>query len=327
MSEIRVVLDRGGTLESIHRVHGIVRSASEGSETVFGQGSARAFWRSSMKPFQALPVVRDAVLSDLDLPESALALACASHHACDMHVDGVGQVMEAARLSEADLACGPHRPVDEAAARALDLDGRLPTRVHNNCSGKHAAMLALARANDWPLSGYHEMDHPVQRRIRDELRGWLDSDPDGLDWGVDGCGVPTPRLAIREMAEAYARFVTSDDPAPLAVVSAMTTHPMFVSGPSAFSANLMAVSGGRILGKEGAEGVFCVGCADEGWGAAFKVEDGAMRALGPAVVRGLSSLGLLREEEIAGLDAFSRVVIKNTRDEDVATLTAETDGG
>jgi L-asparaginase II len=280
-----------------------------------------------MKPFQAIPLVRERVLASLGLGDVELAVACASHHGMPLHVDAVRRILRAVGAGEDDLACGPHRPVDEDAALALDRDGKPPERIHNNCSGKHAAMIASAIAAGWDSVGYHEFDHPVQERIRETLGEWIGPDPGGLRWGIDGCGVPTPRLPLSEMAEAYARFFTSRDPAATAVAAAMRRNPNMVSGPTALSASLMTATNGRLLAKEGAEGVFCLGDPEEGWAAAFKVRDGAMRALGPAVVRVLDTLDLASEGEMDELQGFREIMISNTRGEAVAVLTAgPTDG-
>lgn len=327
MRALEVVLERGGTSESEHIVDGIVVHHGSGDVRVFGNPDVSSFWRSSMKPFQSLPAVNAKVLPDLGLGEEALALACASHHGTPAHTAVVDSMLAAMSLGADALACGAHRPVDEESARALDAAGRLPGRIHNNCSGKHAAMLALSQECGWSLEGYHESAHPLQVVIRQELGRWIESDPDVLSWGVDGCGVPTPSLPLREMAHAYARFGVSDEAGPRAVVSAMTKHPNLVSGRTAFSSNLMSATGGRVLGKEGAEGVFCVACPGSAWGAAFKVRDGAMRALGPAVLRGLERLDLIGAAELDRLQAFVRVSVQNTREEEVASLSAVKHGG
>lgn len=325
MNPIEVRLERAGEVESVHEVHALVLDAGGGVHE-WGDAGRHAFWRSSMKPFQAIPAVREGLLSGLGLGEPELAVACASHHGLPMHVEAARRILSAVGADESDLACGPHRPIDEGAARDLDVAGRLPERIHNNCSGKHAAMIAWALARGWDISGYQEFEHPVQGRIRESLREWLGSDRESLRWGVDGCGVPTPQLAVSEMAEAYARLVRSGDPAAVAVVTAMRRNPNMVSGPTALSASLMAATDGRLLAKEGAEGVFCLGDPETGWAAAFKVQDGAMRALGPAVLTVLQRLDTLSAPEIERLTRFERVVIPNTRDEPVAVLRVEVVG-
>ncbi|WP_420634519.1 asparaginase [Candidatus Palauibacter sp.] len=324
---IRVILERGGTPESAHVVAGDVHELRSGRSQSFGDPELAAFWRSSMKPFQALPVVRDGVLARLGLGSEVLALACASHHATQWHVDLVTSVLAAIELSPEALVCGPHRPFDADAAQQLDRAGVLPGRVHNNCSGQHAAMLALAVARDWPVTGYHEPEHPLQQAVRAELSAWLGLDCEGLPWGVDGCGLPTPALSLHEMARAYARLGSSDEAPVRAVAAAMTAHPMLVSGPTALSANVMRATSGRILAKEGAEGLFCLASREAGWGGAFKVLDGATRALGPAIVHALSSLSLLSAEEAGRLREFARPAVSNTRGREVAALSVERDGG
>lgn len=325
MDVIRVVLERGGVPESEHEVHAVCCEAAGEGGSVFGDEGAAAFFRSSMKPFQAMPIARERVLDDLDLGPEALALACASHHGMPCHTEIVRGVLSSLGLEEEALACGPHRPVDASSARALDEAGRLPGRVHNNCSGKHAAMLALARRHAWPLDGYHDFSHPLQGHLREELARWIDADPETLNWGVDGCGVPTPRVSLRTMARAYAALGASEEPAARAVVRAMTEHPNLISGPSAFSAALMSATDGRILAKEGAEGVFCLAATGQGWGAAFKVADGAARAIGPAVLHALRAGDRIGDEESARLDRFRRVALENTRGEAVAVLLVRSD--
>lgn len=328
MEPIRVTLDRAGTRESSHLVYGIVHeSGSSGRRHAFGDPRLTAFWRSSMKPLQILPVVRDGVLGRLGLGAEALALACASHHGTPRHLTVVQSVIDAVKLTPVMFACGPHRPFDDGAARGMDREGRLPGRIHNNCSGQHAALLALCVARGWPVAGYHEPEHPLQRTIRRELSAWLGEDCERLPWGTDGCGLPTPALSLRDMARVFAEFGASSEAAVRSVVTAMTTHPTLVSGPTALSANLMQASSGRILAKEGAEGVFCLASAEGAWGAAFKVLDGATRPLGPAVVHALATLSLLAPAEIGQLESFAHPVVWNTCGKEVGVLSVEAHGG
>lgn len=324
MKPIRVTVDRAGTRESSHLVYGIVREAGpSGRGHAFGDPQLTAFWRSSMKPLQILPAVRDGVLARLGLGAEALALACASHHGTARHLEVVQSVIDAAGLTPEMFACGPHRPFDDGAARGMDRAGRLPGRIHNNCSGQHAALLALCVARGWPVAGYHEPEHPLQRTIRRELSAWLGENCERMPWATDGCGLPTPALSLWDMARVFAEFGASSEAAVRSVVTAMTTHPTLVSGPTALSANLMRASSGRILAKEGAEGVFCLASAEGEWGAAFKVLDGATRPLGPAVVHALATLSLLAPAEIGQLESFAHPVIRNTCGNEVGVLSVE----
>lgn len=318
----RVLVRRGDEVESVHRVSGVLVGLEEGTESSFGDPDRLAFWRSSMKPFQALPLVEDGAAEAFGVSEVELALCCASHVGSPAHVRIVAGLLDRLGLTPDRLHCGPHPPFDDESAREVVRRGESFTRLHNNCSGKHAGMLALALHHGWPLDGYAELDHPVQRRVRRSLARWLDVEPDGLGWGVDGCGVPTPYLTLRQMARAFARLVravgTSD--APTAVVGAMTAHPDLVSGEGRPVTRIMEAGGGRLLAKEGAEGVQCLAGLGEGWGLAVKVEDGARRAATPAALEALLRAGLLTAGERSALEDLREREIENTRGETVGRL-------
>jgi len=309
-------------VESRHRVHAVLRRDG-GDPEVFGNPDAAAFWRSALKPFQALPVVEDGAADAFGFGVEELALTCASHGGRPEHVDRVRAMLEAIGLDPGALRCGPHPPYDEATAVAIECAGERPSRLHNNCSGKHAAMLALAVHRGWDTDGYWRFDHPVQRRIRERLADWIRPDPGGLSWAVDGCGLPTPLLPLGEMARAYARLgrsAAAGEPGPAAVVEAMTAHPELTSSPGREPLRLMQASGGRLLAKEGAEGVLCVASAGGGWGLALKVEDGARRAVGPAAVTVLRGPGLLTDGELEALASLAEPTLVGTTGETVGAL-------
>jgi L-asparaginase II len=275
-----------------------------------------------MKPFQTLPLLLDGAADHFALTSEELALCSGSHHGTVDHVERVADLLARLGLDANALACGPHRPFDEESARALECASLAPERLHNNCSGKHTGMLALALHHGWEVEGYERHDHPVQARIRSELRAWLRPDPEQLAWAPDGCGVPTPLLPLREMAGAYARLARETNGAPSSVVSAMITHPHLVSGSKALSARVMRSTEGRVLAKEGAEGVFCVAGLDAGWGAALKVTDGTTRAVAPALLAMLEILGLLSTVELEMLADLRRPPVYNTHCDVVGYLEA-----
>lgn len=325
MKPILVRLSRGGVSESEHEVHAVLAGPA-GTERSFGDPELQAYWRSSMKPFQAMTVVAAGAAERFGLGSEELAVLGASHHGTKRHLAVVERILERVGLPPSALACGPHRPYDEEAADALSRAGETPTRLHNNCSGKHAGMLALAVHEGWETDGYHLFDHPLQRRVRRELARWLDPDPETLTWAPDGCAVPTPFLAVRHMAAAYRRLSSSDDPHARAVVSGMTEHPQLVSGRAALSARLMEATDGRLLAKEGAEGVFCLAGLADGWGAACKVRDGAARAVAPAVLSLLEETERLTPAELERLSDLRRPEILNTRGERVGVIDVELAG-
>ena len=292
---------------------------------MYGDAGAATFCRSILKPFQALPLVEDGAAAAYGFGSEQLALACASHGGRPEHVTGVAAILRGIGLDENALHCGPQTPYDDEAARAIECSGDAPGRLHNNCSGKHAALLALAAHHGWEADGYWRYDHPVQRRLREHLASWIGPSPETLLWETDGCGLPTPYLALDEMARAYARLgakAAAGDPGPAAVVAAMTEHPELTSSPGREPLVIMRATRGRLLAKEGAEGVLCVAAPPEGWGLALKIEDGARRGVGPAAAAVLDTLGLLANGEAEALESLARPPILSTTGEPVGLIRA-----
>lgn len=324
MSEIRVEVARGGEVESVHTVDAAV-VAEDRIVAAAGAPSRVVFARSAVKPFQALPLVQDGVLDGFGLGPEALAVACASHSGEPRHVEVVRSVLDAIGLPESALACGPHEPFADAARDALRARGLEPGRIHNNCSGKHAGMLALAAAHGWPTEGYQEAGHPVQDRMLKEMTRWTGLERSELRTAVDGCGVVTFAMPLAALARAFARLASSagaGQPAPAAVVAAMTGHPFLVGGTDRLCTRLMEVTGGRIVAKVGAEGVYGAAVPDRGLGIALKTRDGARRAAEPALLGVLEDLGLLDSDQQGALREWARPVVRNTRGEAVGGVRA-----
>jgi L-asparaginase II/alkylhydroperoxidase/carboxymuconolactone decarboxylase family protein YurZ len=326
LSSVSVVLERGGIAESVHRVHWALADARGALLEGGGEPERTTFLRSAAKPFQALPLVEDGAVERWGIPPAELALCCASHSGEEAHVAGVRRLLGRVGLEEGALACGPHDPLGEDAARVLRASGLPSLPVHNNCSGKHAGMLALARHRGWETEGYHLPGHPVQRRLLAEVARWTGVAEKAVPTGVDGCGVVCFAVPLRAAAAAFARLAEADrkgEEGPEAVLSAMTAHPFEVAGTGRLCTELMEATAGRIAAKVGAEGVYCAADRSRGLGLALKVEDGARRAADVALVALLESLGLLRAPELTALDGWRERAVANTRGEPAARLRAE----
>lgn len=316
---------RGATVESRHRVHAVVFHADGRVGARFGDPAAASFWRSALKPFQALPVVEDGAAETFGFGTDGIAMACASHGGRPEHVEQVERMLNALGVDQGALHCGPHAPYDHAADVAIECAGREPGRIHNNCSGKHAAMLALAARHGWDPEGYWQLGHAVQRRVRERLADWITPDPDGLPWATDGCGIPTPFLPLDEMARAYARLgqaAAAGELGPAAVVDAMTSRPELTSSPGREPLRIMQATEGRLLAKEGAEGVLCLASPADGWGLALKVEDGTRRAVGPAALAVLVAEDVLAETERGALAELEVIPVIGTTGERVGEIRA-----
>ena len=323
VSEVRVW--RGGIIESRHRVHVAVVGAGGALRCSAGDPGLIAFARSAVKPVQAVPLLEDGVAERFQLSPRELAICCASHSGEPMHVEAAAGILRKIGAGEESLACGPHAPFDADAAEALRAEGRAPGRLHNNCSGKHAGMLALARHHGWPLVGYQELEHPVQQRMLAEMARWSGVEAGSIATGVDGCGVVTFGLPLTGMARMFAALAAGArrNEAPGAVVvRAMVTHPELVAGTHRMCTALMKASHGRIFAKVGAEGVYCAGIPGAELGVALKVEDGAVRAAEPALLSVLQRLGVLNPDELAELEQWSQPPITNTRQERVGHIDA-----
>ncbi|HET8654973.1 MAG TPA: asparaginase [Longimicrobiaceae bacterium] len=323
---VRVV--RGTVTESTHRVHAAVVDMEGRLRAAAGDPDWTTFFRSAAKPFQAIPLVADGALDRFGITLEELSLCCGSHAGEPRHVDAAGSILRRIGLDGESLACGPHPPLHEASHRELVEAGLEPLRLHNNCSGKHAGMLALARVHGWDPAGYHLPEHPVQQRILAELSRWTGLPQEAMAIGVDGCGVVTVGLPLRYMALAYARLASAareGEREPTYVVGAMTSYPEMVAGEGRLCTELMELSHGRLFAKVGAEGVYCVGVPGAELGIALKVEDGARRAVAPAILSVLRQLDLISEDDLGALYHHAYPDVVNTRGEVVGQIRADFD--
>ena len=317
---------RGGLAESGHIVTAAVVDEQGRLLAWTGDPSRVTYLRSAAKPFQAIPVVADGAADAFAFTERELAICCGSHSGEPRQVETVRTLLERIGCGEDDLECGAHAPFHEASADAILKRGGSFSRLHNNCSGKHAGMLAWARHTGHATAGYRSPDHPMQRRILREISHWAGMDARDIATAIDGCGVVTFALPVERMAAAFATLAAAADRGPETsagrVVRAMVGQPYYVAGTDRFCTDLMTVVDGRLLAKEGAEGVLCLADLQRRWGLALKVEDGSRRAVSPATLELLGEMGVLDRVELGRLDAHRVVAITNTRGEQVGEIRA-----
>ena len=251
------------------------------------------FPRSSNKPMQASAMLR----CGLDLPVNLLALAAASHSGEEFHIEGAREILARAGLSEADLQCPPDLPLDEAARIAWLRAGGGADRIHMNCSGKHAAMLATCVAAGWPTATYRDPGHPLQREIKIMVE--LLAGETVAATGTDGCGAPLFAISPAGLARAFRALVlAAPGTEPRLVADAMRAHPAWTSGTTRQEAAMAAAVPGLLM-KSGADGVCAFALAD-GRAAAVKFEDGAQRGVPPVMASLL--LGLVSGGQVPGTD-------------------------
>jgi L-asparaginase II len=288
-----------------------------------GDPGAATFLRSAAKPFQALPLLLAGGEERYQLTAPDLALICASHSGTPEHTRRAQSLLDRGGFTEADLLCGAHVPFDPESARRLAEEGSAPTQLHNNCSGKHAGMLLACQLLGLPSQGYVAEDHPLQRLNHGHVATFCRLAPAEIRVGIDGCSVPAYHMTLAAAARGYAALAQPEaaglpgDVAAAAgrVVAAMTAEPGMVAGPRRFTTRLMEVTGGRVLGKEGAEGFY--GLAVRGpvaLGIAVKIADGGERVRDSVVLDVLRRMGSLSGAEFAALAAdWYALEIRNWR--------------
>ena len=283
-----VAATRDGMVESIHYGSAIALDADGTTMASAGDPLAPFYPRSSLKPLQAVAMVR----AGLELPADLLALAAASHSGGAKHRQGALRILELHGLSVSNFENSRDLPYGPAEQEEWLRNGGRSTQLTQNCSGKHAAMVATCTINGWPVKGYLDPSHPLQRFVATTVTELTGEEPRALS--TDGCGTPLYALTLPGMARAFgtiARAAADDDgSAEAAVGLAMQQHPDMVAGEGRDVTELMRLLPGAVA-KDGFEGVQLVGLAD-GRSAAVKISDGGDRARMPATVKLLEALGV-----------------------------------
>jgi len=326
--QIDVIVWRGRIRESRHRVQAAVCDVAGRLEAETAEPATLTTFRSAAKPFQLLPLVERGHADRWELGEPELAVMSASHTGSPRHVALVKGILDRLGLSDRDLACGFHEPIDPASLEWLRSRPGERSPLYNNCSGKHAGMLCLARSEGWPTEGYQRAEHPVQELMKRTVAEMCGVAAESMETAIDGCSVPVFGLPLAAMARGYARLAaaTADgDPRSQAldrIRRAMCAHPWAVGGQGRFSTVLMEKTGGRLVAKGGAEGLECVGLPGRRLGIALKSEDGAARGLSSATVALLEHLEELTPGERSALSASRRPVVTNHAGLEVGTIEA-----
>jgi len=313
---------RGTVVEARIRGHVAVVDSSGSLLTSAGAPQTETTLRSCVKPLQALPFLRLAA-DRLGAGDAEIAIACASHQGEDVHVATVRGLLARANVPEEALGCGPQLPSDEATARRLLASGRVPRPIHNNCSGKHAAMLATCAVMGWPLDGYMEPAHPCQQAVTAAMEEMLGLDLDSVPRGIDGCGLLTFGTPLDAIARGFA--VAGADPAFRRAQDAMAAFPFLVAGKGRFDTALLEVSGSRLTAKIGGAAVWAAVARPGGPGIAIKLEAGGGEAIPVVALSVLQHLGVLETDLPDQLIPFAQLTLRNWAGRDSGEIRAEPD--
>ena len=337
-AEQLVEVRRGSITESWHRGHVIAIEPDGNVVAHLGAPQTTVtFLRSSAKPFQALPLLTSGAADRFDFTDREIAIACASHNGEPIHTALVTSMLEKIGLGPEALRCGVHEPYGAEAARVLRERGEAPNVLHNNCSGKHAGMLALALHLGAPIETYNRAENPVQLAVGKAVAQFTGVPVEDMAVAVDGCAVPVFGMTIKTMALAYARLVSPplsfDNATRRAcerIVHVMSSYPELIGGTSdRLDTEIMRAAPGRLISKVGAEGVYTAGikpCEEwpRGLGVALKIEDGDDRRARPTVVvESLRQLGVLKDESLEAVARYAFFPVLNRPGDVVGEIVAK----
>lgn len=324
-----ILVYRGQFVESSHNIHVAVVNKEGRLLYSYGDPDRLTFPRSSMKPFQAIPLLETGAADSFSYSNPEIAIACASHAGESFHRETILQLLKRLGIQEDHLQCGTHTPWNLTSYKELLRNGEDVTPVFSNCSGKHTGMLATAIHMKEDISTYREVVHPHQQRILEAIEDICDFPKENIKLSVDGCGVPVHQLPLYHVALGYARLASPDSIKTVErkhivkrIRDSMMEFPEMVGGTSRFDTDLMKAYQGRIVSKAGAEAVQCIGLVEEGIGIAIKVEDGGARAVNVAAMEVLNQLGYKEESIFTALDRYVHAPVLNARKEKIGEIRA-----
>jgi L-asparaginase II len=310
---------RGPIVESRHHGAYVVCDAKGKIVVSAGDTSIPIYPRSAVKAFQCLPMIESGAADALGFTDEEIALCCSSHNGEPEHVRVAKSILAKCYIDEACYECGAHYPSSKEATYELVRHGEKPGQVHNNCSGKHAGMLALAKQLGVDHEDYVKLHHPVQKAIAKTIEKLCEVDLSKAPVGVDGCSVPTWAIPLHNMALGFAKLCDQTYAPYERIIRAARNHPFMIAGTGRFDTRVMQAVP-RLFMKFGAEGVFCGSIPHAGLGFAVKCDDGAARAVEVAMISVALKLDVWTAEERATLSGFQNETMKNWRKIQVGEL-------
>lgn len=306
---LHVSVTRGGAEESCHAVDVALCDADGGILVGLGEVERMVFPRSAMKPLQAIALSEawEGLDEAMRLTPAEMSLVCASHNGQQEHVDAVRGLLDRFGLSEDVLSCGSQWSGDQLTLIGQARDLETPGRIHNNCSGKHAGMMVLARCLGHDPLGYAVLQHPVQQTILGTLEAMVGLDLTAGPHGIDGCGAPALSAPLGNWARGFALFAGGGElpagrmAACSRIRQGIAAAPRMIAGDRRLCTALAESFGDRITAKTGAEGVYAAAFHDFGLGAMVKARDGNSRAAGAAIAALIHALGYDLDDNVRTL--------------------------
>lgn len=312
-----VALTRIDKVESIHKGYICVANSLDKTILSVGDPNIKVYLRSSGKPFQAVPLVSSGALEKFNISLSELAIMCSSHSGEYYHLEAIRSILQKIGLNEQALQCGAAYPINQNMNHQLIKNDLRPSPLHNCCSGKHTGLLVLCKHYNFPVESYAALDHPVQRLIHETFAELLECDTKDIMLGIDGCGLPSCHITLHQIAWLYSLLAKGSKGKGKysqcfgLIQKAMTIYPQMLEGYNEFSTELGIHSPGKVIGKVGSEGLYCIAVPEKQFGACIKIADGNERAVYPVVIHLLSALGVFDKSTIKKLEKWAYPPIQN----------------
>ena len=311
MSEIVVKVTRGSLIESVHRADIAVVNSNANLIYSLGNSYKVTYMRSAAKPLQTLEIILSGAADKFSFTDEEISIMCGSHQGEEFHRKTVEGILKKLGLNVDNLLCGSTLPSNREYSQRLLWDHAKLNPTYTDCSGKHAGILSVCVLKGYDLEDYNSPEHPVQREIKKIISEVCSIREKDIIIGTDGCTVPVFGMPLYNMALGYSRIASGNglpqdyNKAADRIFKAMNNAPEMVAGTDRFCTDLIKNTHGKLIGKYGAEGVYCVGVRGSGLGMAIKIEDGNVdRALWPTVVKCLEDLNELDQIESKSLGKY-----------------------
>ncbi len=318
MDNIVVEITRGNIGENFHRAHICILNKDRKIIKKIGDTNFLTFLRSCAKPIQVIPVLTSGAKEKFNLTEKEITIMAGSLNGQDFQVEILKGILNKIGIDESYLQCGIHPPSHKPTRKTL----KEYTVLHNNCAGKHIAMLTLCKFFNYPIEDYYKLEHPVQQLILEEISYFTEIDKKNIKIGIDGCGVPVFAVPLYNFALSYLKLaypeIISDEKRKEAVKYLMinsTKYPELIAGDERICTELMRITGNKLFAKVGADGTYGISIFKEKISIAIKIESGNMKVLNIVVLEVLKQLGIISENDLSKLSKFYKIPVLNHRKE------------
>ncbi len=317
MSKLTSLIFRGNVLESSHEIKCLLGSLDE--KVIFSTNHIGdlIYPRSSIKIFQGIPFFKSRSIQLFNLNNKQIALSCSSHCGEDFHIKELRNWLRKINLKTSDLKCGVHYPINQRSSDKLYLSGKKPYQLHNNCAGKHLAMLTSCIVNNFSIKNYVDFNHPHQINIRNVFSEFTENIISKRNYGIDGCSAPQYAFTIEHLGRALTNLLKSyvgkfDYSENIQqIINAILANPKFIGGSNNLDSNLIKISNKNIFCKGGAEGVFLFIHLKKRVFGILKVKDGNERALPSAVYTLFKKFKIINKEELNNFNLWNNTSLYN----------------